>query len=228
MLSSKDEIKKELDGLMQAGKDLIARIQPELEDSVCLDYQAWYTVSLRLVKQLIPERFTEFASQYEPSYDYLSRINRKEMIDHEITARNRLLFQISILAAAQKTMGSALSDIEETLQLKLFEDELAAAHELCDNGHIRAAGVLGGVTLERCLGRLCAKHELTITKNVMSISEYNDFLKSNNVIDMPKLRFIQYLTEVRNLCSHDKGQEPTKEEINDFLEGVKTVIKTYF
>jgi hypothetical protein len=78
------------------------------------------------------------------------------------------------------------------------------------------------------LAKLCTKHQLTNEKNVLSISEYNDFLKSSKVIDLPKLRFIQHLTEVRNLCSHDKGQEPTKEEVVDFLDGVKTVMETYF
>jgi len=227
MANSKDTVKEELNSLVQTGKGLVARIKPELDGDFCQDYQAWYTVSLRLVKQLIPERFTEFASQYEPGYDYLNRVNRTEMLDHEITARNRILFQISILAAAQKTIEFVLSDIEEALQAKLFDDELAAAHELCANGLIRAAGVLGGVTLERCLAKLCARHQLDIEKNVLSLSEYNDFLKSKNAIDLPKLKFLQHLTEIRNLCSHDKGQEPAKEEVDEFLEGVKTVAKTY-
>jgi len=228
MINTKEAVKKELDDLVQTGNSLVARIKPELEDSFYADYQAWYTVSLMAVKQLLPKRFTEFSSQYEPGYEYMNMVKRKETLGYEDTARNRLLFQISILVAAQKTMESVLSDVEEALQAKLFGDELSAAHELCDNGHIRAAGVLGGVTLERCLARLCAKHQLTNEKNVLSISEYNDFLKSNNAIDLPKLRFIQHLTEIRNLCSHDKGQEPTKEEVIEFLDGVKTVMTTYF
>ena len=228
MISTKEAVKKELDSLIQAGNGIADRIQPELDENFCADYQAWYTVSLRLVKQILSERFSEFASQYEPGYDFMDRVNRKEEAGYETTARNRLLFQISILAAAKKTMESVLSDIEESIHANLLDDELAAAYGLYENSHIRAAGVLGGVTLERCLARLCARHQLTIEKNKLSISEYNDFLKSNEVIDLPQLRFIQHLTEIRNLCSHDKGLEPTKEEVVELLDGVKTVIKTYF
>lgn len=224
----KEAIKNELNGLVQAGKGLVDRIQPELDDGFYSEYQAWHANSLGLVRKLLSERYTEFASQYEPSYDYLGAMNSKENAGHEITARKRLLFQISILVTAQKLIEYALSEAEETLHAIVLDEELAAAYDLYGNGHIRAAGVLGGVTLERCLAQLCAQHQLVITKNVLSISEYNDFLKSNNVIDLPKLRFIQHLTEIRNFCSHDKGQEPTKEDVKDLLDGVATVTKTYF
>jgi hypothetical protein len=60
------------------------------------------------------------------------------------------------------------------------------------------------------------------------ISELNDILKKNDVLDVPTWRFIQHLGDLRNLCDHKKSHDPTTERIHELIEGVRKIIKTVF
>ncbi|MCH7787417.1 MAG: hypothetical protein IIC22_07890, partial [Chloroflexi bacterium] len=53
-------------------------------------------------------------------------------------------------------------------------------------------------------------------------------LKSAGVVDIPDWRFIQRLGDLRNLCDHNKDREPTKDEINELIDGVEKITKTLF
>ncbi|MFC6759589.1 hypothetical protein ACFQFQ_08995 [Sulfitobacter porphyrae] len=53
-------------------------------------------------------------------------------------------------------------------------------------------------------------------------------LKDANVTTLPQWRFIQHLADIRNICDHAKGREPTKEEIEDLVAGTEKVLKTIF
>jgi hypothetical protein len=66
------------------------------------------------------------------------------------------------------------------------------------------------------------------TEFSVSISDLNDALKAANVIDVPQWRFVQHLSDTRNLCDHNKNTEPTTEQANDLLAGVKKIVKTLF
>jgi len=51
-------------------------------------------------------------------------------------------------------------------------------------------------------------------------------LRDNDVIDIPTWRFIQHLADLRNLCTHKRKKEPTKEDVEELINGVEKVIKT--
>lgn len=48
------------------------------------------------------------------------------------------------------------------------------------------------------------------------------------IIDVPTWRHICLLGDIRNLCEHDKKQEPTSEQVNDLIVGTDKIIKTVF
>ena len=56
--------------------------------------------------------------------------------------------------------------------------------------------------------------------------DFNDMLKNGSHIDVPTWRRIQYLADLRNLCVHPKGAEPTAQEVDQLLKGVSEIIKT--
>ena len=93
---------------------------------------------------------------------------------------------------------------------------------------MRAAGALAGVTLESHLSRISANHNLKISKKNPTIADFNDELKNNGIYDVPDWRFIQRLGDIRNLCVHAKERDPTKDEVDELIEGVQKVIKTLF
>jgi len=136
--------------------------------------------------------------------------------------------QYSILNSALPKLKSILGDIKGVLQVELFDSELDAAKELAKNGHLRAAGTLCGVTLEKQLTQVITNHNLKLTKKDPTISDFNDKLKNENIIDIPNWRFVQRLGDLRNLCAHNKGREPTKDEVEELILGTEKIIKTWF
>ena len=60
------------------------------------------------------------------------------------------------------------------------------------------------------------------------IRDYNDVLKNEGVIDIPTWRFIQMLADIRNLCDHNKTEDPTKENLKDLIDGTDKIIKMVF
>ncbi len=206
-------------------------------------YEPWYSESLRLIAQIIPDRKDDFVKLYKnekrKDIDFLSYtisdsllgLETKrygEIIADKSAAIPKMKVQLSILEAAEKRFESSLFDLQEVLQADLFDDELAAAGALNKNGFFRAAGAVAGVVLEKHLAHVCKKHSLKSSKRHPTLSDFYQLLKENEVIDTPKWRFIQHLSDLRNLCDHDKGREPTKADIGELIEGVDKVIKTVF
>lgn len=136
--------------------------------------------------------------------------------------------QLNILNSAQARFESSVFDMLEILQADLFDDELDAAQELHKKGFLRAAVAVSGVVLEKHLAHVCGKHNLKTRKKAPSINNFNQMLKDDGTIDTPMWRFIQRLGDIRNLCDHNKERDPTKEEVDDLISGVRKIISTLF
>jgi len=210
------------------------------------EYQPWYSHALRVVVQLLPDRYAEFQELYRPkkqpkelnwvTYTISEYVHgtvvtrggeREPVFDTAGSALTKLRNQINILTSARKRLDSALADIRGTLESTLLDDELATASELLKTKHLRSAGVVTGVALERHLKRVIANHEVTFRKKPQ-IGNLNDALKEAKVYDVTQWRFIQRLGDIRNLCGHDGEREPTAEEVEDLIRGTEKVIATVF
>lgn len=204
-------------------------------------YEIWYSEALQVVKQLLPDRLEDFAKLYKiekrKEIDWLTYTISDYLIGlqvtkgHEIKCDGKAAIpkfeqQMKILESAGKRFESSLYDLKQILQADIFDDELETSDELLKKGFNRAVGAIIGVVLEKHLKNVCHNHKLTLKKKNPSISDYNDMLKNNDVIEVISWRFIQHLGDIRNLCDHSKDREPTKEEITDLIEGVKKITKT--
>jgi len=207
-------------------------------------YQKWYTRSLPVVRQLLPERYLEFQEYYRiekrkdisaTTYtisDYFAGITLTRM-GQEIFSSfgvfvQKFRLQIEILESALARIDSILVNIKAVLQAEIFDNELSVANELLKKSHLRASGAVAGVVIERHLGQVAVAHSLTIRKKDSTISDLNDALKTAGVFDVPGWRFIQRLGDIRNLCVHSKEREPTRDEVEDLIRGAEKVIKTIF
>ena len=144
------------------------------------DYQPWYSEAKALVRQLLPDRLSDFTRYYEKPK------SRKE-ITHEnytiedylqglrVTLRSSKVVgpdaaipcfhqQLSIVKAIRERFRSSLFDIRQLAQADLFDSELDAATELAKSKFTRAAGILAGVVLERHLKEVCGNHGLTLRR----------------------------------------------------------------
>ncbi|WP_242912365.1 hypothetical protein [Brevundimonas pishanensis] len=135
---------------------------------------------------------------------------------------------INIVAATKRRFDSSLFDIKQLVQADLFDSEISAARHLLKQKFARAAGAMAGVVLERHLAQVCSNHDVKIAKKNLTIADFNDSLKSAEVIDIPIWRGITRLGDLRNLCDHNKEREPTIEEVDDLISGVDRLLKTLF
>lgn len=207
-------------------------------------YQAWYSEAQTVIRQILPERLNDFVRLYEKpktrkeidyeNYrieDFLQGLTvtqaGKEIVG-PYAAIPHFRQQLSILKAAKSRFKSSLFDIRQLVQADLFDSELGAARSLAERGFLRAGGAISGVVLERHLGQVCANHSLKIGKKTPAIADFNDALKAADVVDTATWRFIQYLADIRNLCDHSKGTDPTPEMLNDLTNGVSKILKTLF
>jgi hypothetical protein len=272
MISNLEKYKKDLKELIANGEQLLMAMQADFRGKNFRDqlkrvlkdgkkvseylkklpsfrnaYQAWYSESLVLLKQLLPDRVSDFTKLYEKpktrrkeiTYEnyviedalqglYITRGWEKEKVVGADAAIPRFTQQLNIIKAINKRFESSLFDIKQLVQADLFDSELEAAKELNKKGFMRGAGAIAGVVLEKHLLQVCDNHGVKITKKNPSISDYNDKLKEAGTYETPAWRKIQHLGDLRNLCDHKKKKEPKTEDVDELIEGVESIIKTIF
>lgn len=207
------------------------------------EYESWYSEAYQIVKQILPDRLSDFVVLYKnekrKEVDYLTYTISDHLIGlrtskgGEVKADSKAAVpkfeqQKNILKSVEKRFESSLFDIKQLIQADLFDNELDSSEELNKKGFIRGAGAISGVVLEKHLKQVCENHGIPIRKKNPSISDFNDLLKSNDVIEVPTWRLIQHLGDLRNLCDHNKDREPTKDEIIELINGVRKMSKTLY
>jgi hypothetical protein len=220
-------------------KQDLTKIWPDFSKN----YQRWYSESLAMLSVILPDRVADFKSYYQlprppkelthATYtisDYLKGTTASRggtAITGPKAAATPMNQQVEIVRAGIARFESSLFDIKAMAQADLFDNELDAAAELNKNGFARGAGAVAGVVLEGHLTTVCANHSITLAKKKPTLVDYYEALRSGNVIDQSTWRFIQHLADIGNACDH-KGSDPSKETVNDLIEGVKKISKTVF
>ena len=244
MRSNLEQYKKDLSLLIESGNQLYLSFSHQNNPKAYKD-QIWYSESLVLIKLLLPDRLQDFIKLYEKpknrkSIEYGNYVIEDALQNLVVTtgsgdrkvgpeaADSQIEQQINILKSVGRRFESSLFDIKQLVQADLFDSELEAAQELNKKGFMRGAGAVAGVVLESHLFQVCENHSLKISKTDPSISDLNDLLKSNNVIEISVWRFVQHLGDLRNKCDHKKTTEPTKDDIVELIEGVQKALKTIF
>lgn len=210
------------------------------------DYQEWYSEAQAVIKQVLPDRILDFKSYYEfqkprketdfQNYmikDYLQGLRVTRGYQNEVVADGKAAIpefeqQLNMVRAARNVLGSTLLDLKAILQADLFDSEIESARALGKAGYLRAAGAICGVVIEKHLAHVCDQHSINVTKKHPGISDLSQALRDKDITTVPQWRFIQHLADIRNICDHAKGREPTKEEIADLLDGSEKVLKTVF
>jgi hypothetical protein len=266
MTSNIDKYKEELDRLFDRGNNILSAVQFECHPKEFLEqyrkdseipysdyikslpsskfaYQSWYSEAHAVIKQLLPDRLSDFVRLYEKlktrkTITYSNYVMEDYLQGTRVTlggqtqvspsaAIPQLVQQIAILLSAKARFKSSLFEIKQLVQADLLDSEIDAARVLAKNKFFRAAGAIIGVVIEKHLAQVAINHNVTIKKRP-TISDLNDALKTAEVIEVAQWRFIQHLGDLRNLCDHNKEKEPTAAEIEDLINGSAKISKTIF
>ena len=138
-----------------------------------------------------------------------------------------LLNQHTILQSVSSRIDGVLANVELAMFTEIKDAELSSCAQLIKISP-RAAGALAGVVLEGYLQKVASNHSITIRKKAPTVSDLNDPLKKEDVYDTPTWRKISFLADIRNLCSHKKTDEPSKEQVQELIDGVNWVTKNVF
>lgn len=243
-MSKKELIKKELAALYEEGGKLAVAFQKDKADQFQYEYQRWYTKAIKAVATLAPDRYPEFRSYYEVDpkrktlgygtyviQDFIKGVAPNNFNYPNFDTRHQTLQcffnQLTILLSLTERIDSALSDIEGELYAELQDNEIVISKQLIKISP-RAAGALMGVVIEGHLQKVADNHGIKISKKNATIADLNDPLKSAGIIDTPTWRKISFLSDIRNICSHKKDVEPTKEQVDELIAGAEWLTKNVF
>lgn len=244
----REQLQSEIRSLGSAGRELVQRAAKAVQtnksvrNEIRFDYQGWLSTAMPVVEQILPDRYAEFCALYLPPKRTKLDLTTYALSDLFLGLRpvgvtqkdvdwiglELLMRQYHLVESADKRLESALANIRGTLQAELFDEELDAAHHLSKRGHLRAAGAVAGVVLERHLQMVATSHRIDIRKRNPTIADLNEPLKERAVYDIPVWRCIQHLSDLRNLCVHQKDRNPTKDELEELIGGVMRIVKTVY
>ena len=188
-------------------------------------YQQWVSASRVLIARNHPSRLDEFNELYELAKSTLTNKHISKSVQFEL--QERIDRQSDLLSAIPSHLKYSLYDIELEAYSAIINDELQAAEHLLSKGFLRPAGSLAGVLLERHLKTLLKKHDppIKFRKNA-TLSPLNDACK-NNIYDSVTWRKVQHLTDLRNICAHDKTKDPTKSQVAELIAGVSSILRMH-
>jgi len=233
-MSKRELIHKELTALYDEGVKLAVAFQKKEEKQFQYSYQRWYTKALKAVAALASDRLPEFRSYYEVDpkrkslgygtyaiQDYVKGVAPSKFHYPDFDTREETLKcffnQITILASLNERVDSLLSNIEGELYAELQDNEIVIARQLSKVS-----------VIEGHLQKVATSHGIKLTKKNPTISDLNDPLKAAGVIDTPAWRKISFLADLRNICSHKKEAEPTKEQVEELIQGAEWLTKNVF
>lgn len=243
-MTKREAIHKELTALYQEGAKLAVDFQKKEDKQFQYDYQRWYTKALKAVSSLAADRHAEFRSYYEVDpkrkslgygtyviQDYLKGVAPNDFNYPNFDTRAQILTcffnQLTIFQSIEERVDSVLANIEGDLYAEIQDSEVATARKLAKVS-LRASGALVGVLIEGHLQKVAIAHGVKVVKKNPTIADLNDPLKAASIIDTPAWRKISFLADLRNLCSHKKDTEPTKEQVEELIQGAEWLTKNVF
>ena len=243
-MSRKQLIKKELIDVYNSGAEVLQDFKDQKYDDFQYNYQSWYTKAIRAVQHLASDRLVEFRSYYEIDpkrktlgygtyviQDYFKGVIPSRLHHPDFNNKSQVAVaffnQLTIFKSVIDRVDSLLGNIEDELYAEIQDSEIIVAKQLIKVSP-RAAGALMGVVIEGHLQKVAEGHSIKVAKRNPTISDLNDPLKNANIIDTPTWRKITFLADLRNICSHKKDEEPTKEQVQELIEGTDWLIKNVF
>lgn len=247
MLGKENRIQKRVDGLEHEldnirdttlsiaekaldDTDTIKKSQLERDSlrELLREYEIWYNSALPLIEEHLAERADEFNTGYRKFTSLIDmyNMNGKDISVFEKRVLEYTDFQLNLLISIPDKIKSEKIRLRRTISNTITSEEIQRSRELFNNGNIRAAGVLGGVALERHLLTLCENCNKNLDFGYMDgISSLAHTLNDGGEITDDDQRLLDYLAGIRNNCSHANDKEPKESEVERLLSESERFIR---
>lgn len=201
------------------------------QNKALLLYERWYNSSQPLISDYLPDRKSEFRDEYRKcrnhlqlTLEYIEDYSSSKSLKFETV--QSLKFQRNLLLSIPDRVNSKQLKARRRVSDDIVSDELQRAKSLFEDNHIRAAGVIAGVSLERYLQTLCETSDQNLDFGFKEgISSLGQVLQESNEIDDDDKRLLDYLAGIRNKCSHADEEDPEKTEVERMLKEVDQFIQ---
>lgn len=226
-------IAKKVNEVVRQGSHVLAGAGgPSDVVAIIRKYHVWYATCLGLVEANMPSRVTELVSKN-------SEVDLSESVicasPNAADATLRLaaqklrgnLAQISgIVASVPAYLEARLHNLELAVASAYVTEQIGEAEILLRAGHVRAAGAIAGVLLERHLRLLCDQHSPPIPYAVdkATIAKLNDPLRDAGVYNISQWRNVQRMADIRNQCAHAGIVDPRTEDVRDLIAEVRKFV----
>lgn len=240
-----DDLRREIAKLISDGLALRNALSYNRFTNGCNDYkfvvsnyEVWYSKTLIIIENFLPSRAEDFRRLYRnenrriinsASYTITDALRAVAQIPYFApwTASICISQQCDILKACLEIFDNRIIDLKSIIAADVFDSEIDAARHLLKKGFLRAAGAICGVVLEKHFLGVANNHNINVNKKSPTIADFNDVFK-DVIYDLVEWRNIQYLGDIRNLCDHNKGREPSEKEIEELISGTERVVKEVF
>ena len=203
----------------------------KVQHEVILKYQQWYSTSLRLVDEYIPEMTETFKKHYydEDFEEQFFVMNYLKLDLPDIDSRNYAITsflndfetQLSILLSIPPVVEVKEFGLRQLITADVARTEIEQAEILLESGYERAAGSIAGVALELHLKTQCDINGISYPLKP-TIEPLAQVLYKEKKLDITEMKQIQYLASVRNKCSHP--EDVSAKEVRNLIDGVKKLI----
>lgn len=205
----------------------------ETQSKALSQYEKWYNSAYPLISEYLPDREDDFKNRYnkvrlslEVDIEFLRNYDVTGIGTLKYYISNGIELQLSLLESIKGRIKTEQVKARKRISKDITSDEIQKGKELIDDEHIRAAGVLAGVALERHLITLCENSEQELEFGYMDgITTLAHTLSDANEISKDDLRLLEYLSGIRNKCSHATDEDPEKREVERMLDEASDFIR---
>lgn len=220
--SKVDKLRERVSELARQGDEFLSKADAEDPDLGALNrrYERWFTEGQILVAANLRIRLEEFEGWYAGRNQFLlyGSVAQKRTLERAIQKQQGIIESIAI------GIDARLLDLTALLTADLLGDELDQAREMHLAGHVRCAGVLAGVGLERHLKLLHQQAGLEYGPKDTA-QPLADRLRKAGHISVGAVKQVTAMADVRHRCAHPREQEPTSEEVAELIEDVERFSK---
>lgn len=241
MKNKKDKIYVELEIKYKEGLSILKEIDDY--DSFKKNYLKWFLPVQNAIKIIQPEIYNTFVECYNTKSGKFTFFNfrihpyLKNMIPNSIgydkpyeerfkqatqKVKNLLQYQLDLIYSIIENKDSLLLNFDNELFFSFQEENVQVAQNLLDNDFIRAAGAICGVIIEKHLIKLLIPFDEKAYS--YTLGKLNIECKRYSLYSETEKKRIDLYINYRNLCDHKNKINPTKNQVQDLIDGTKWIL----